>query len=94
MAYLIDTNVVSELRKGARCDAHVAAWFETVTPEELYLSVLSVGAAKPPAKIQWPSWRNRSLKASMVFISDEVADDVMWSMTRMMNRLGMVMGDL
>jgi predicted nucleic acid-binding protein len=43
MAYLIDTNVVSELRKGARCDAHVAAWFETVTPEELYLSVLSVG---------------------------------------------------
>lgn len=43
MAYLVDTNIVSELRKGVRCDPHVAAWLRTVTPEELYLSVLSLG---------------------------------------------------
>lgn len=43
MAYLVDTNVVSELRKGTRCDPRVAEWFETVSPEELYLSVLSLG---------------------------------------------------
>jgi hypothetical protein len=33
MTYLIDTNVLSELRKGARCDANVARW-ATATPVE------------------------------------------------------------
>jgi len=26
MLYLLDTNVISELRKGARCDPAVSAW--------------------------------------------------------------------
>lgn len=43
MAYLVDTNVVSELRKGARCQVNVAAWFEAVDDEDLFLSVLVVG---------------------------------------------------
>jgi toxin FitB len=43
MAYLVDTNVVSELRKGKRCDASVAAWFASVDDEELFLSVLVIG---------------------------------------------------
>jgi predicted nucleic acid-binding protein len=41
--FLVDTNVISELRKGARCDANVGAWFAAVPAEELYLSVLVVG---------------------------------------------------
>lgn len=41
--YLIDTNVISELRKGAGCDPRVAAWYGGVRDEELYLSVLVVG---------------------------------------------------
>jgi predicted nucleic acid-binding protein len=40
---LVDTNVLSELRKGNRANAHVRAWFEDVAPEEIYLSVLVVG---------------------------------------------------
>jgi predicted nucleic acid-binding protein len=40
---LVDTNVVSELRKGARCDPHVAAWFAALPAESVCLSVLVVG---------------------------------------------------
>lgn len=43
MSYLIDTNVVSELRKGERANAGVRAWLAGVDGEALYLSVLVVG---------------------------------------------------
>ena len=43
MSFLIDTNIISELRKGRRCDAHVAAWFESADDSDLYLSVLVLG---------------------------------------------------
>ncbi|MDP9122950.1 MAG: type II toxin-antitoxin system VapC family toxin [Acidobacteriota bacterium] len=43
MNYLVDTNVVSELRKGRRCDPGVAAWFAGVSSREIYLSALTVG---------------------------------------------------
>ena len=42
MGYLLDTNVVSELRK-PRSDAAVAAWFASAAGQDLYLSVLVVG---------------------------------------------------
>ena len=41
--FLLDTNVVSELRKGARADAGVLAWFEHHSTHQLWLSVLVVG---------------------------------------------------
>jgi len=40
--FLLDTNVVSELRKGRRADVRVVAWFDGVD-EDLFLSVLVVG---------------------------------------------------
>ena len=43
MIYLVDTNVVSELRKGPRCHPRVAAWFEDVEDQDLGLSVLVIG---------------------------------------------------
>jgi predicted nucleic acid-binding protein len=43
MTYLVDTNVLSELRKSARCDAGVAAWFAGVDDNEIFLSALAVG---------------------------------------------------
>lgn len=42
MSFLLDTNVVAELRK-PRPTASVAAWFGTVDGSQLYLSVLTVG---------------------------------------------------
>ena len=39
--YLLDTNVVSELRK-RKCDSGVARWFSKVPDSELYLSVITI----------------------------------------------------
>jgi predicted nucleic acid-binding protein len=41
--YLVDTNVVSELRKGTRANANVRRWFESVDEDSLFLSVLVTG---------------------------------------------------
>lgn len=43
MSYLLDTNVVSELRKRDRADQGVVGWFRQRRREELFLSVLTVG---------------------------------------------------
>ena len=40
MSWLLDTNIISEVRKGAACDSNVAAWFAAVAAGDLYLSVL------------------------------------------------------
>src|SRR5258706_5115141 len=40
---LLDTNVLSELRKEQRCDAGVRQWFEEIAEEELFISVLVLG---------------------------------------------------
>ena len=41
--FLLDTNVVSELRKRERCNANVRAWAASVSPNREFLSVLVVG---------------------------------------------------
>jgi predicted nucleic acid-binding protein len=43
LRYLVDTNVVSEIGKGDRCDRNVAAWYAAVDPDVLSLSVLVIG---------------------------------------------------
>lgn len=43
MKYLLDTNVLSELRKGTRCDAHVARWADAAPSNSLFVSVLVLG---------------------------------------------------
>lgn len=46
MSYLLDTNVISELRKGQRADSSVAAWFAGLSEEEIFLSVLTIGEVR------------------------------------------------
>lgn len=43
MRFLLDTNVLSELRKGARSDRRVREWFDGVADTDIFLSVLVVG---------------------------------------------------
>ena len=43
MSYLIDTNIISEVRKGKSCDPHVAAWYASIADGELFLSTLVLG---------------------------------------------------
>ncbi len=41
--FLLDTNVLSELRKGQRCDSGVRQWMENTDAEDLFVSVLVLG---------------------------------------------------
>ncbi|WP_142525956.1 type II toxin-antitoxin system VapC family toxin [Methylacidimicrobium cyclopophantes] len=43
MSYLIDSNVISELRKGEHCDRRVSAWYASIADEDLFLSTLVLG---------------------------------------------------
>lgn len=66
MSFLVDTNVISELRKGARANAKVQGWFRSVDDAELYLSVLVIGELRhgverlrrrdPPAAANLDRW--------------------------------------
>ena len=46
MRCLLDTNVLSELRKGDRTDASVATWFGSVPGSDVYLSVVVLGEVR------------------------------------------------
>jgi predicted nucleic acid-binding protein len=43
VSYLIDTTIISEVRKGERCDTHVSAWYASIADEDLFLSTLVLG---------------------------------------------------
>lgn len=43
MGYLIDTNVLSEMRKGARANPNVQAWVARYIASEVFLSTLVIG---------------------------------------------------
>jgi hypothetical protein len=42
MGFLVDTNLISELRKKDRCDRNVAAWQVEASRQELFISVISM----------------------------------------------------
>ena len=73
MSYLLDTNVISELRKGERADPHVTAWFANLADEEIFLSVLTIGEIRrgiesvrrrdPDAATSLDSWLARLAEA-------------------------------
>jgi predicted nucleic acid-binding protein len=46
VSLLLDTNIVSELRKGVRANPDVRDWFETIHDFEIHLSVLTVGEVR------------------------------------------------
>lgn len=46
MGYLIDTNVLSEMRKGARGNPHLVAWAARAPQREMFLSVLVLGEVR------------------------------------------------
>ena len=43
MSFLLDTNILSELRKGSRCDPNVSHWAAKESTRAHYISVLSLG---------------------------------------------------
>lgn len=54
MSYLIDTNIISEVRKAGRCDAHVSAWYASIADEDLFLSTLVLGEIRKGVELARP----------------------------------------
>jgi toxin FitB len=88
VSYLIDTNVISEVRKGARCDTNVAAWYANVSGDQLYLSVLVTGEIRKGAEFArktdakraqvleaWLAGLRRLFTDRILGVSDDIADE-------------------
>ncbi|MDG2520348.1 type II toxin-antitoxin system VapC family toxin [Caulobacter segnis] len=43
MSFLIDTNIISELRKGEACDRNLARWYASIDADDIFLSALVLG---------------------------------------------------
>jgi toxin FitB len=73
---LLDTNVLSELRKGKRCDAGVRQWFGEAAAEELFISVLVLGEIRQGIERIRPRdpAQARALEKWLVWIATEFAD--------------------
>ncbi len=54
MSYLIDTNVISEVRKGERCDARVSSWYAAIADDDIFLSTLVLGEIRKGVEIARP----------------------------------------
>jgi toxin FitB len=54
VSYLIDTNIISEVRKGDRCDPHVSAWYASVADDALFLSTLVLGEIRKGVELARP----------------------------------------
>jgi len=71
--FLIDTNVLSELRKGARANVNVRRWFEGIDETSIYLSVLVTGEIRrgieairkrdPRAAVTLERWLDNMMEA-------------------------------
>jgi toxin FitB len=58
--FLLDTNIISEVRKGERCDRRVADWYASIEDSDLFLSVLVLGEIRRGVEL---ARRNDSAKA-------------------------------
>lgn len=87
MGFLIDTNILAELRKGDRGDARVWTWYGGVAAAEIYVSVIVLGEIRRGAELlrrrdpvaaasldAWLSTLRAALGHRLLPITDEVAD--------------------
>jgi predicted nucleic acid-binding protein len=103
MGYLMDTNVVSELRKETRCNPGVLRWFDATDEDELFLSVLTLGelrmgalglARKSPAGaphlVAWVNALHTQYAGKILPVTTEIADK--WAELSVPDRLPIVDG--
>jgi predicted nucleic acid-binding protein len=73
---LLDTNILSELRKEQHCDAGVRQWFEETAEEELFISVLVLGEIRQGIeriRLRDPV-QARALEKWLLWVANEFAD--------------------
>lgn len=88
MNYLLDTNIISEIRKGSDCNPQVAGWYNSIDEESIYVSVLVLGEirkgierARPTNPVQaraleeWLSTLSRLFADRILPVDLAVADE-------------------
>ncbi len=73
--YLLDTNVISELRKGGRANHGVTAFFATLAAEDIYLSVVTIGEIRRGLEIRSAREETVSRRGVSLARLDKVATD-------------------
>jgi hypothetical protein len=74
----IDTNIMSEVRKGSNCDPQVAAWYDSINEESIYLSVLVLGEIRKGVERARPKnpAQARALERWLANVSQSFAERV------------------
>jgi predicted nucleic acid-binding protein len=75
VSYLIDTNIISEVRKGERCDPHVSAWYASIADGDLFLSTLVLGDIRKGIELARPRDANKAAALERWLQRVEVAFD-------------------
>jgi predicted nucleic acid-binding protein len=76
---LLDTNIVSELRKGTRCNARVAGWWAAIDRGTVFMSVLVLGEIRRGIELvrpRDPVYANE-LEAWLGWIEKEFANRIL-----------------
>ncbi len=73
MSYLIDTNIISELRKGERCDSRVSAWYASIADGDLFLSTLVLGEIRKGVE-RWLRQVETAFDGRVLGIDNAVSD--------------------
>jgi toxin FitB len=103
--FLLDTNVISELRKGPRADVGVRDWFKSVDDTAVYLSVLVIGEIRqgieslrrrdPPGAAKLDRWLHELVQSHgdrVLAVDGAVADR--WGRLNVPDRISAVDGML
>ena len=77
--FLLDTNVISELRKGARANAGLREWFDSVESNQLFVIVLVIGEVRRGIEqIRRRDPRSaQHLEAWLMHLREEFADRIL-----------------
>lgn len=88
MSYLLDTNVISEIRKGPRANESVAGWFAAHRESGFYLSSMVTGEIRKGIERlrlrdlsgaanldQWLDETYRRFEGRIIPVSDQIAEE-------------------
>jgi toxin FitB len=78
--YLLDTNVISEARKGKKANAGVLAFRKTVDENELYLSVQTIGELRRGVEIikhRGDATQGKKLESWFTLILDDFSERIL-----------------
>ena len=76
--YLLDTNVISEISRGAQSDQNVRTWYDAIAPEQLCTSALVIGEIRAGVERlrRREAERARAFERHLVLLIDLYADRI------------------